>query len=87
MSVSINGKGTITSAEVAKAARAEGLSPAQLTRLADQLTQLANNMDFGDGSGLSQLADVIAKAANGASAGIQQPQQTPSADATAPPGT
>jgi hypothetical protein len=87
MSVSINGKGTITSAEVARAASAEGLSASQLSRLAEQLTQLSNGMNFGDGSALSQLADVIAKAANGASGGIQQPQQQPSPGSTAQPGT
>lgn len=54
----------ISRAEVAKGAQEVGLSKAELTKLADTLTKLAEGMSFGDGKALSALAEEIASAAS-----------------------
>ena len=58
--VTIN-KANITAAEVATAAKTGGVD---LKKLAAQLEALAQNMSFGDGQALQQLAGVIGDAAS-----------------------
>ena len=78
----------ITKSEVASAAKDAGVSRAQLAEMATQLASMANQMTFGDGQGLKELATVVAQAASSLGQSTQQGGGfEPSPGATAPPGT
>lgn len=62
MPVSIDNR-SISRTDVTNAAKDAGLSKADLTKLGETLTKLAENMSFGDGKALAALATEITDAA------------------------
>ena len=89
MPVTINNK-NISASTVAAAAQSGGVSKAELAKMAAELQKLAEQMNFGDGQALQQLATLIGDAAGAAGGSTGQTGGggfNPNAGGTAPPGT